>query len=196
VLPPLAALDACPSSQLFILVLANLLSSFFDDAAHKPPSLSPLSILPMSALLPSPLYTLPPHPCNDLHRSKLKAFHRRIRYQQRGLPIASSRGAKTCSGLPWRIRMIPGCPGTGHERKEVALTPVGEDVLLRPGCDVCKARPSRRRCIFERSRTIKSSSFCRSTAGTDRFPRRPSTTTASVLGNVGYRRAQLGAILR
>ena len=122
------------------------------------------------------------HPRNDHHRSRLKTLHRRIRCHQRGLPIASSRGAGTCSGFPWRIRMIPGCPGTGHERKEVALTPVGEDVLLRPGCDVCKARPSRRRCIFERSRTIKSSSFCRSTAGTDRFPCRPSTTTASVQG--------------
>src|SRR6266850_2923413 len=180
VLPPLAALDACPSSQLFILVLANLLSSFFDDAAHRPPSFSPLPILPTSAILPSLLRTLPCHPRNDHHRSRLKTLHRRIRCHQRGLPIASSRGARTCSGFPWRIQIIPGCPGTGHERKDVALTPVGENVLLRPGRNARKAHPSRRRCIFERSKTIKSSSFCCSIADTDHFPCRPSTTTSSV----------------
>jgi hypothetical protein len=47
VLPALAAFDAGTSSQLFVLVLANLLSSLFDDAAHRPPSLSPLPTLPL-----------------------------------------------------------------------------------------------------------------------------------------------------
>jgi hypothetical protein len=166
VLPPLAALDPRPSSQLFILMLANLLSSFFDDAAHRPPSFSPLPTLPTSALLPPSLRTSPFHRQNAQHSSQRRRLYRRIRGRQRGLPIASSRRAGTCAGFPWRIQIISGCPGTGHERKEIVLTPVGENVLLRPGCDVSKARPSRRWCIFERSRAIKSSSFCCSTAGT------------------------------
>jgi hypothetical protein len=33
-------------------VLANLLSSLFDNAAHKPPSLAPLLTLSMPAILP------------------------------------------------------------------------------------------------------------------------------------------------
>ena len=42
VLSALAALDAGASSQLFVLMLADLLPSLFDDAAHTPPSINPL----------------------------------------------------------------------------------------------------------------------------------------------------------
>jgi hypothetical protein len=49
-LPAPAALDARSSSQLFELVLADLLSSLFDDAAHKPPSFGLLPTLPTPAM--------------------------------------------------------------------------------------------------------------------------------------------------
>jgi hypothetical protein len=169
-LPSPTALDPRPSSQLFVLMLANLLSSFLDDAAHKPPSLSPLTTLPTSALLPSRLCTPLSHCRDDHYNSRLKRLYQRISRRRWGLSIASSRGAWTCAGFPWRIQINLEGPGTGYERKEIALTPVGENVLLRSGCDVSKASSSRSQCIFERSRAIKSSSFCCSPAGTHPFP--------------------------
>ena len=44
VLSAFATLDPGASSQLFEFVLADFLPSFFDDAAHKPPSVDPLPI--------------------------------------------------------------------------------------------------------------------------------------------------------
>ena len=147
----------------------------------------------------SPPALAPPHPpiLPPERSSSFKAENTPQAYQshQGVCRLPRPREQRPVRAFPEASKCSPEASSTGHERKEVAPTPVGKDVMLRPGCDVCKARPSRRRCIFERSRTIKSSSFCRSTAGPDRFSWHPSTTTASVQGNIGHLRTRLGVIL-
>jgi hypothetical protein len=79
VLPAPAALDARPRSQLFELVLADLLSSLFDDAAHKPPSFGLLPTLPTLAMRLMFFPTSPAHGGDERAALQTKGLSRRIK---------------------------------------------------------------------------------------------------------------------